>query len=118
MTHLSNSPGSRVAFFLLEKSITFLIDTLLTPVTYVTSQDSVAQGGQPHWRPPSSFPYKPTPARLSGVMDEGILTTIVIVIYFTAKTLAIVIRCLFVESCQKVCDQISRLSDPCRFSFT
>jgi hypothetical protein len=69
-------------------------------------------------RPPSSFPYKPTPARLSGFMDEGILTTIVIVIYFTAKTLAIVIRCLFVESCQKVCDQSSRLSDPYRVSFT
>lgn len=51
-------------------------------------------------------------------MDEGVLTTIVIVIYFTAKTLAIVIRCPFVESCQKVCDQISRLSDPYRVSFT
>jgi len=69
-------------------------------------------------RPPSFSPYKQTPARLSGVMDEGVLTTIVIVIYFTAKTLAIVIRCLFVESCQKVCDQISRLSDPYRVSFT
>ena len=45
------------------------------------------------------FPYKPTPARLSGVMD-GILTTIVII--YLAKTLAIVIRCLFVESCQSV----------------
>jgi len=63
-------------------------------------------------------PYKQTPERLSSVMDEGVLTTIVIVIYFTTKTLAIVVRYLSVESCQKVCDQISRLSDPYRVSFT
>jgi hypothetical protein len=69
-------------------------------------------------RPPSFSPYKQTPERLSSVMDEGVLTTIVIVIYFTTKTLAIVVRCLSVESCQKVCDQISRLSDPYRVSFT